>query len=166
MQYPLKTRQVCFFIIAFTPICKLFILPSVLSGFSNEDAWISALINLTVDFLTLFAVIYACKKTQSTFFELLENNFGKTGKKIILALYFIYFMMKVILPLNEQKEYVELTLYTLKPTIFYFLPFFVLSFYLCTKKTRVLGRIADVAWLITINGILTLFILLAIFTTG
>ena len=125
MQYQLKSRQVCFFLIAFMPISKLFVLPSILAGFSAEDMWLSTVFNLFLDFLTLLAVVYACKKSKQTFFNLLENNFGKTGMKIVLSLYLIYFTLKAILPINEQKDYVELTLYTLKPTIYYFLPFFL-----------------------------------------
>ena len=159
MQYQLKSRQVCFFLIAFMPISKLFVLPSILAGFSAEDMWLSTVFNLFLDFLTLLAVVYACKKSKKTFFNLLEDNFGKTGMKIVLSLYLIYFTLKAILPINEQKDYVELTLYTLKPTIYYFLPFFLVAFYLCTKKIRVLGRASDIMWLITINGVLTLFVL-------
>ena len=159
MQYQLKSRQVCFFLIAFMPISKLFVLPSILAGFSAEDMWLSTVFNLFLDFLTLLAVVYACKKSKQTFFNLLENNFGKTGMKIVLSLYLIYFTLKAILPINEQKDYVELTLYTLKPTIYYFLPFFLVAFYLCTKKIRVLGRASDIMWLVTINGVLTLFVL-------
>ena len=56
MQYELKSRQVCLFIIAFLPISKLFIMPSILAGKANEDLWISALVNLTLDFLTILAL--------------------------------------------------------------------------------------------------------------
>lgn len=159
MQYQLKTRQICFFLIAFMSLSKIFVLPSLLSDTAGEDLWISALFNIAIDLLTLIAIIYACKKTKCDFFTLLESNIGKVGAKIVLALYFVYFLFKSILPIFEQKEYVELTLYTLKPNVLYFLPFFILAFYICTKKIRVLGRISDVLWLITINGIVTLFAL-------
>ena len=141
------------------PISKLFVLPSILAGFSAENMWLSTVLNLLLDFLTLLAVVYACKNSRKSFFNLLEDNLGKTGMKIVLSLYLIYFTLKAILPINEQKDYVELTLYTLKPTIYYFLPFFLVAFYLCTKKIRVLGRASDIMWLVTINGVLTLFVL-------
>lgn len=158
-QYQLKSRQICFFLIAFLPINKLFIMPSVIANVANEDMWISALITLLVDFITLLFIIKAARNAKTDFFGLLENSFGKTGAKIILALYFIYFSLKTIIPLNEQKDYVELTLYTLKPSIFYFLPFFLVPLYLCTKKIRILGRAADVLWTITLNGFITLIVL-------
>ncbi len=159
MQYELKSRQVCLFIIAFLPISKLFIMPSVLAGKANEDLWISALINLTLDFLTILAVTYTCKKTEKNLYSLLESKIGKIGTKIILGVFFIYFFLKAILPISEQGDYVKMTLYTLKPTIVYFLPFFIFAFYICTKKLRVFGRSADILWLFTVLGFIILYAL-------
>ncbi len=163
MQYQLKTRQVCFFLIALTPISKLFIMPSVLAGKAEQDLWISAMINLALDFLTIFLVTIACKRSNTTILGLLERSLGKTATKIITAIYFAYFTIKAIMPISEQKDYIEMTLYTLKPTIFYFLPFFISAFYLCTKRLKVLGRSADVLWLFTLIGFA---VLLSLSLTG
>ncbi len=154
--HQLKTRQVCFFLIAFLPITKFFSLPSIISKTAGNDIWISVFISILLDFLTLIPIVLACKITRKSLFEILEETFSKTGAKAIAVLYIIYFIAKAILPLNEQKDYVDFTLYTLKPSIAYFIPIFVLAFYMCFKKLRLLGRLADIVWLITINGFLTL----------
>ena len=159
MKFQLKTRQVCLFFIAFMPVIKFFMMPSVIADFAREDMWISSLINLILDGITLSFLIFACKKARTKFFELLEDNFGMVGAKIILSLYFVYFMLKAIVPLGEQKDYVELTLYTLMPSQLYFLPFFAVAFYFCLKYLRVIGRSADVLWILTAVGILILFAL-------
>lgn len=159
INYPLKDRQICFFVLAFLPITKIFSLPSLIAGYSNEDMWISTLVNLLIDFLTLIPIVIACKKSKTGFFESLEKIFGKLFSKVILFLYFIYFMLKAILPLNEQKDYIDYTLYTLRPTLAYFLPFFIVAFYLCFKRLKVLGRLSDILWFITLNGFITLFAL-------
>ncbi len=159
MTYQLKTRQVCLFFIAFLPITKLFTLPSVLATFADEDMWISAILNALLDLATLVALIFTCKRANTNFYGMLEGVFGKIGAKIIVALYFIYFMLKAILPINEQKDYVEFTLYTLLPTTFYFLPFFIVALYCCTKKLRVIGRVADIMWGVSIIGLSLLFVL-------
>lgn len=159
MNYPLKIRQVCFFILAFFPIVKIFMMPSILAGFANEDMWISSLINLVIDFITLLFIISLCKRAKTNFFGLLEQNFGRIASKIILSLYFICFMLKAIVPLNEQKDYVVLTLYTLIPHKIYFLPIFFVAFYLCLKPLRVLGRAADILWIFSLIGIILLMAL-------
>ncbi len=159
VQHQLKTRQVCLFFIAFLPITKLFSLPSVLATHADEDLWISTLINAILDIATLVALIFTCKYAKKSFYGMLEDVFGKIGAKIIMGLYFIYFMLKAILPINEQKEYVEFTLYTLLPTTFYFLPFFIVALYCCTKKLRVIGRVSDIMWVVSLIGISLLFVL-------
>lgn len=155
----LTTRQICFFIIAFLPITKFFMMPSVVAKFAQEDMWISILINLTIDFLTITALTYTCKKSSLTFFEMLENAFGKTISKIILFFYFVFFFAKAIIPLDEQRDYVEYTLYTLMPNVFYFFPFFIVAFYLCMKNLRTIGRLSDILWLVSIIGFSLLIIL-------
>ena len=114
----INIRQVCFFIIAFLPITKFFMMPSVVAKFASEDMWLSILINLTLDFLTICALTYTCKKSELSFYELLENSFGKLASKIILGFYFILFFCKAIIPLDEQRDYIEFTLYTLVPNVF------------------------------------------------
>ncbi len=155
----LKTRQICLFFIAFLPITKLFMLPSVIATFAEEDMWISTAINAILDIGTLVALVFVCKSTNTTFLKMLEGTLGKIGAKIVMGLYFVYFMFKAILPINEQKDYVEFTLYTLLPTTFYFLPFFIVCLYCCSKKLRVIGRISDVMWAITLIGFFLLFVL-------
>ena len=157
----LTTRQICLFIIAFLPVTKLFMMPSVVAKFAQEDMWISILINLALDFLTICALTYTCKKSKMNFFELLENAFGKTASKIILFFYFLFFFAKAIIPLDEQRDYIEFTLYTLMPNVFYFLPFFVVAFFLCMKKLRSIGRLSDILWITTLIGF-TLLILLSL----
>ena len=157
----LKSRQVCFFIIAFVPIIKLFMMSSVIAGFANEDAWLSALFNVILDLITLAFVCKACKNAKSDFITLLEDNLGKTGKNFVLIIYFFYFFLKGIIPINEQKDYVELTLYMTQPNLLTFLPILICSFYLCLKELRTLGRVSDILWIITLVGFTLLMALSA-----
>jgi len=157
MRPQLTVRQVCFFIIAFLPVTKLFMVSSVIASFAKQDMWISVLINSLIDVATITAITFACQKAKTDFFGLLEMNFGKVGKNIILGFYLVFFLMKSILPINEQKEYVELTLYITSPSLLTFLPFFACAFFLCMKELRTVGRLADVIWIITLIGIILLF---------
>lgn len=153
----LKIRQICLFFIAFVPVTKLFSMPSIVSKVSGQDIWISALLNIFIDLVTVVILTITCTKTNMTFYQLLEKNFGKTLSKIILFLYVIYFLLKSFLPISEQKTYVEVTLYETVPNILYFTPFLVVAFYLCIKKIRVLGRCADIMWIFTVIGYVLLF---------
>ncbi len=160
----LKTRQVCLFFIAFTTITKLFTLPSLMASVAQEDLWLCSALNVFLDLVTIFALTFVCRRQNLTFLQLLENNLGKTTAKVVIFAYFIYFLLKAYMPINEQKAFVELGLYITLTTDVYFIPFFLVAFYLATKRLRVLGRIADVVWIISIVGF-TLLIALSVNNT-
>lgn len=155
----LKTRQICLFFIAFSPLIKLFSMPSVLALLTEHDLWISACLNVIIDLITLFVLIYVARKTDKNYFEMLRDFFGNVGAKIICFIYILFFLLKSIVPITEQKNYLESTLYLSMPSFLYFFGFFIVAFYLSTKKLRVLGRLADVLFSFTISGFLTLIFL-------
>ncbi len=156
--YALKLRQICFLMIALFPITKILLLPALYAGIANEDMWISTLINVLLDFVCLLFLIFACKKTDKTFFELTEHYF-KGGAKIIYALYFFTLVIKAIIPIIQQKMYVDITLYEVFPNYLMFLPFFVFSTYFCAKNLTAFGRIADIVWAFTLFGFIFIFAL-------
>ncbi len=155
----LKTRQVCLFFLAFLIINKLFTLPSTVTSISNNDLLISALVNILIDGFSLFLILLLTKNSNENFYEILENTLGKVGTKIVCVIYFVYFFSKSILPIIEQKEYIELTLYIPNPSIFYFLPFFITSLYICAKKLRILGRLSDILFVSSLTGFIVLMAL-------
>lgn len=156
MEYPLKSRQICLFLIAFMPITKLFMMPSVVAAVTGEDIWISTLTNFLADFLTLSVLVLCCKKNDCDFFTLLSRNYGTVVAKAVYLLYFVFFLLKSVLPVCELNDYIELSLYINMPSILYFLPFFFVAFYLLTKHLRVLGRLADITWFLSVMGVIML----------
>jgi hypothetical protein len=109
-QYELSFRQVRLFLIALVPVSKMFMLPSILAKHANEDLWISALFNFSLDFITLFFVVLSCKNAKNTLIGTLEEKFGKAQTKILFCFYLIYFLLKSLNPINDQEDYVEQTL--------------------------------------------------------
>ena len=159
MKYQLKTRQIFLFFITFLPTIKLFMLPSVLAKTTNEDMWLSTLLNVIVDGITLSLILVACKRYNDNFYGLLSSHFGKTFANVIFMTYFVYFVLKSVLPVIEQKDYIETTLYLTMPNNLYFVPFFILAFYISTKPLRVWGRLSDVLWFVTVLGFVILIAL-------
>ena len=152
MEKQLKTRQICLFFIAFLPITKLFAMPSIMASLAGRNLWLSGLTNVVFDVITLSVLIVVSKKTDKTFYQILTSTFGETVAKIISVLYVIYFLFKSAFPIMEQKDYINATLYFAKPSTFYFLPFFAVAFYICSKKMRILGRLSDVLFTFTLSG--------------
>ncbi|MBE5756293.1 MAG: hypothetical protein E7342_00665 [Clostridiales bacterium] len=159
MKKELTVRQVCLFFIAFMPVTKLILMPSVLSGFSSQDLWIPAILTGALDLFTMYMILKLYKKQGLSFFKLLEVNFGKVFKNIILILYFLYFLIKGFPLLVEQKNYVNLTLYETAPTILSFLPFFLVALLVCITKVRTIGRLSDLFFLVTTLSLILVFVL-------
>ena len=147
-----KTRQICFFYIALLPVVKFFTMPSVLANACGEDLWIAVLFNCLLDFITISALYFCLRDENADFFKLLETRFGKAFSKTVMAFYVVFFMLKTITPLNEEKDYVELTLYMTSPNLSTFMPVFLAVFFICLKKSRTVGRIADGVFIIAMVG--------------
>ena len=156
MQKSLKVRQVCLFFIALLPVTKFFIMPSIVAQIASNDMWISILLNLLLDFITIIFIIQIMKKTEKNLYQILESVFSPKGAKVVLLIYLCFFIIKSIVPVFEHKDYVEHTLYINNPNLLYFLPFFFLSFYFGTKKLRTVGRISDVLFIFTLIGFVLL----------
>ena len=157
MKKELNVRQISLFFITFVPVTKLILMPSVLAGTAGEDLYISVLITSLLEVFTAFMILAAYKKHKTDFFNVLSSHFGKTGKAVILVLYFLYFTVKLFSPLNEQKEYVHLTLYETAPTFFSFAPFFLVAVLICVAELRTLGRLSDLLFPLTVLSIALVF---------
>ena len=147
-----KTRQICFFYIALLPVVKFFTMPSVLAETCGEDLWISVLFNAAADVLAISVLYFCLKNSDCDFFTLIERRCGKLFAKTVMACYVVFFLLKTVMPMSEEKDYVELTLYMTSPSLFTFMPVFLAIFFICIKKPRVIGRIADGIFIIALLG--------------
>lgn len=150
--YQLHLRQICLFFIAFSPILRVFMLPSLTAQISGEDMWISSVFNVLIDFVSIIAIIICCKCTDDDFYTLIKNKFGDAAAKVVFIFYAAFFLFKAVLPICEHKDYIELTLYNTFPSILNYLPLFLICFYISLKHLRVIGRCSDIMWLISIIG--------------
>ncbi len=141
----LKTRQICFVFLAMTPVTKLTLLPSVLAKYAGEQLWFSALINFALDGAVLLSILLLGKKhPKTTVYDVVRLNLGQFWAKAVYSIYALYFFLKAFIPLLEQQDYVQNTLYEVTPNVITFLPFFIVSTYACLTGMKILGRCADV----------------------
>lgn len=158
----LKIRQICFIFLALTPVTKISLLMSVTASFLEEQLWVGAIINFALDFLVLFAILQFSKKHENTpLYNVLENTFSSRFAKVIFFLYAVFFFIKSTIPLLEQQDYVQNTLYETTPTVLVFLPFFAVSVFATLKPIKILGRCADISIWFTALGLLLVFFLSA-----
>ena len=155
----ITTKHLSIIIIIGFTLGKLFVLPALLAGLVNESFWISTLINLLFDLLLLFIVCYFFKNTDRTFFELLTDAFGKKASKILSLLYAVFFISKAFIPILEQKNTIELTFYETQPTLFTFMPFFIVAFYIAIKGLKPFAKSMEFCiWIFGFGLVITILL--------
>lgn len=141
----ISARQLCLFFSCMAPVGKMIRLPSILSEQAGNGLLLSALFSASLQLVVLFALLKLSERTNLSFFELVENTFGKVGKGIFSALFALYFVWAAIYPLLEQKSFVQSAFYDTIPAIIVFLPFFLFSAFACMKNLTAIGRSADLS---------------------
>ena len=162
MDKSVSTRQLAIIVAVGFTITKLHILPASLAYFSGEALWLSALINLAIDFLLLLFVLKIINdaKEQNVILYF-ENKLGKPLGKVLCLIYALFFIIKAFIPIYEQKNSIELTFYETQPTFLTFMPFFIVAFYIVLKGIRPYARSLELCLWLFIGGIAVLFLLSA-----
>ncbi len=143
-EYSMNVRQVCFWCAAMLPAIKLITLPSSFAYYAKDDLILSAFFNAVISLGVLCLVLLTAKRSDKTFLELVRDKFGKIFTRIFAGIYALFFFMLSVLFVLEQKGFTETTFFDIPSTAFGFAPFFLLSFYLCLRDFRSVGRSADV----------------------
>lgn len=158
----LNVRQICFILIIYTAVSKFLLYPTLLSGYSGRDLLFSAAINFLIQGIVVWAIAYLSSKTEKTLFKLISDTWGKVAARIIYGFFSVFFVLCTIIPMFEQKEYVNAIFYDTVPTITTFLPIFIFTVYAGSKSFKNIGRCADICMPIFI--IFTAFIFFMSFT--
>ena len=154
----ISTRQLYFFLACIAPVGKLVVLPSVLAGSAKNDMLWPMLIQYAVQAAVIFAVLLLAKRGLNLF-ELLANTFGKIAARILIAVFTAFLFYAALLPLLEQKLFVQAVFYDTLPSLIAFSPFFVFSAYLCAKALGSFGRTWDILGPLAIVGLIGILVL-------
>ena len=122
----LKLRQVCFILLAFVPVTKISLLPAIIAGLCEEQLWAATVINVFLDLLVILSIMALLKKHGNTpIFTVVEKSLSKPLARALYLGYGLYFLIKAVLPLLEQQDYIQNVLYEVTPSVVIFLPFFI-----------------------------------------
>lgn len=149
--HKISARQIYFYLGAVAPVGKLMLMPTQLAYFSKNDLLFPAVMNYLLQAGAVFlALLFA--SNNRTFYNAVADTLGKTTAKIVTCILALFFLYASVLPLLEQKLYVQKTLYDTLPSAVTFFPFFLLSAYLCAKPLSSLGRLWDVLLPVSVVG--------------
>ena len=140
----LCTRQVCFIMAAYAAVNKLLMMPALLSYYASRDLIFPALALYVLQTAVVWAVAYACSKTQKTVFQIVGDAFGGVAAKVLMWVLAAFFLLASLMPMLEQKLFVQSIFYDTIPALITFLPFFVFSAYATSKGLNNAGRLADI----------------------
>ncbi|MBQ9781723.1 MAG: GerAB/ArcD/ProY family transporter [Clostridia bacterium] len=156
--YKLNSRQLCFIIITTASVGKLFFMPGLLSGLAEEGLILSALINYAIDFMLLLFILNAYKREENfSFYTMLESSYGKVLSKAIITLYAVFFVLKVFIPMIEEKNSIELTFYETQPNVLTYIPVFAITFYVSLKGIKSFSKSMEIVTILFFIGILLIY---------
>ena len=153
----ISVRQVCFILMAYGAATKLLLYPSLSASRVGNALIFSTLINLVLQSIVIWAVSFLSSRTDKTFFQMLEDTFGKVTAKAVYALFALYFIFSAIIPLSEQQLLVYDSFYDTIPSLQVFLPIFIFTVYAGVKSLTNVGRCADIClpvFLFTVSAFL------------
>jgi hypothetical protein len=148
----LCTRQICFILCAYTASTKLLLYPTALAYECGNSLWLPALISFLLGGVAVWAAAYACSKVQKPFYEVLAERFGQPFAKVIFCLLAFFFLAATVIPMGEQKLYVQNVFYDTLPSLMAFVPFFLFSVYAGSKSFHNAGRCADILFFVFLTA--------------
>lgn len=135
-------RQLCFFAAFILPVSKLLEAPSLLAYFSKGDLLLPAFFHYVLQTGSIAALLYVCSKSERPIYERL-CDVSKPLARTVYTLLAAYFVFADLFPLLDLERFVYTAFFDTPPAVSAFLPFFLLSAFLCTKSEKAVGRSAD-----------------------
>lgn len=151
-------RQVYFYLACIAPVGKLIVLPNVLASSAKNDLLFPILAQYLLQAAIIFCVLLLAKRGMN-FYELLANTFGKVVAKILVTIFSLFLFYAALLPVLEQKIFIQNIFYDTLPSLIAFAPFFVFAAYLMSKPLASYGRTWDVLAPLAIVGLAGVLIL-------
>ena len=138
----ISSRQLYFFLAAIAPVGKLVLMPSQLVHFAKNDLLFPIATNYLLQAALVFCVLLAARANE-TFYDMLCYTFGKVVAKIVVTVLALFLFYAALLPLLEQKLYIQSVFYDTLTSSVAFSSFFLVSAYLCSKPLVSYGRVWD-----------------------
>ena len=154
----ISQRQLFFFLAFIAPVGKLVLMPSQLVFLAKNDLLFPTAVNFFVQAAVIFCVLLLAKRNQSIY-QMLANTFGKIAAKVIMCVFSLFLLYAALLPILEQRLFVQSVFYDTLPTFVPFAPFFLFSAYLCAKPLGACGRTWDILGLVSAIGFAGILIL-------
>ena len=151
----LTTNQVCAIIILVTIGNKLLSLPGLMYGTLNTDALWIVLLNFIGAFFIFYMFAYICKKYPNvTFKQFITKHLGNVGYVMILVLFTLYYLIKLVLTLNEGEVFLSETIYVGFSSALYIIPMSLVAGFFVYKGVKVIARTNEMMVKLIVIGLI------------
>ncbi len=140
----ISVRQICIIMCCFGAALKLMLYPTTMAAACGNALWLPVLADTAIETLCVWAVAFLCSRTDKTLFQLIEGVAGRWAARAVYALFALFFVANVFVPMSEQQLMVHEVFYDTIPSLLVFLPFFFFAVYAGTKRLTNAGRTADI----------------------
>jgi len=156
----LTNRQVGMVISLSIISLKLFIFPSLISGYSQNDCYISVILSLAIEFVFILLVLWVMKKhPNKSLFEILQLKFGKWFPRILSAVLAVFFLGKSLVALKEVQNFLVQLLFEHITWWKFALPLLLLILYILNKSLRTFARsVQFFYWFVIAGAMLTVIL--------
>ena len=156
MKKMVQTRQVIFILILSLMTLKVLYLPSLLARDIGRDLYIYIFMMMVFDFVILLVFLFIeSRHPDLTFYEILQKEFGSVIAKIIMLLFFVFFLMKCWGAFQTNYSFLNENLYTTTLDWLNFgLPIIIVAFYVARFGVNTIARVIEISMPIIIMGLL------------
>lgn len=160
MKKSVTTRQSCLILILTAITTKLLFLPSLLCQEVGRDAYLYVLVYMLLEVGILAIFLYLSYKfPEHNFKEIVEVLFGKVFSKVILSLYFIFFLFQTSIIFQSTYVYIYENLYSELQWYVYAFPLIITISYVCFKGLNGISRLIEMFFPILFIGVVVAFFL-------
>ena len=152
----ITTRQLIIFYCIYSFSIKFLSLPSLLSKTAGRDAWIAALIGITLELVVLFLTItYISKKQQTTIYQDIrqKNIIFYALAKVVMIVFFAVFAYQLVILVNQTYKLLDNNLFeNLSPYLFY-IPMILLGVFFCIEPSKAIFRSGEIFFVLIFLGV-------------
>ena len=158
MKKLVTVRQLVLILIISMVTLKVLLLPSLLAKDIGRDSYIFMLLMLVLDFLVLMVLLFIFNKNPNlSFYEIIQKMFGTIGAKIIMFLFFLFFLLKSWGTFQTNLSYLNENLYTSLDWYIFAFPILIAVFFIASFGVNSLARLVEIVAPVIIVGFLGCF---------
>jgi len=135
---------------------KLIILPAFLMNSSGRDGYISLLVMLLLELVIVAAIMFSIKRTDKSFFELLDKGLGKIGGRIIAAVMLVAMLIKILLVISIIRIFFNSIFEQNLRDWLSIAAVCFLMFFIASKSLRGIGRLGEIIFPLVVFACLAL----------